>query len=102
MEQKKGEMGRADKKMGAWLVPAKKIKLEVYDESGNRYTITFEGRVTREKALHILDVVELLGGMPGVEPPAEYSAEPSKIDMPNVKSVRKRRYKGEYERSRRA
>jgi len=38
--------------------------VEVFDGSGNRYAITFEGQVTREKALHLLDLVELLGGMP--------------------------------------
>jgi len=36
----------------------------VFDGGGNRYTITFEGSVTRDKALHLLDLVELLGGMP--------------------------------------
>jgi len=45
-------------------MPAKKMRVEVYDETGNRYTVTFEGRVTRDKALRLLDLVELLGGMP--------------------------------------
>jgi len=44
-------------------VPAKKIRVEVYDELGNRYTITLEGRVSRKNVLKILDIVELLGGM---------------------------------------
>jgi len=47
-------------------MPAKKIRVEVFDGGGNRYTITFDGQVTREKALRLLDIVELLGGMPGV------------------------------------
>jgi len=38
--------------------------VEIFDGDGNRYTVTFEGQVTREKALHLLDLVELLGGMP--------------------------------------
>jgi len=42
--------------------------VEVFDGSGNRYTITFEGQVTREKALRLLDLVELLGGMPTGNP----------------------------------
>ena len=42
--------------------------MEVFDGSGNRYTITFEGQVTREKALRLLDLVELLGGMPAGNP----------------------------------
>lgn len=41
--------------------------MEVFDSSGNRYTITFEGAVTREKALRLLDLVELLGGVPGAD-----------------------------------
>ena len=47
-------------------MPAKKMRVEVFDGGGNRYSITFEGQVTREKALRLLDIVELLGGMPGV------------------------------------
>lgn len=42
--------------------------MEVFDGSGNRYTITFQGQVTREKALRLLDLVELLGGMPTDNP----------------------------------
>jgi len=42
--------------------------VEVFDGSGNRYTITFEGQVTREKALRLLDLIELLGGMPAGNP----------------------------------
>ena len=45
------------------VVPGKKMRVEVFDSNGNRYTITFEGKVTREKALCILDVMELLGGI---------------------------------------
>jgi len=46
-------------------MPARKMRVEVYDDTGNRYTITFEGDVSRDKALRLLDLVELLGGMPG-------------------------------------
>ena len=49
-------------------MPAKKIRVEVFDASGERYTVTFEGQVSREKALRLLDIVELLGGMPGIRP----------------------------------
>jgi len=44
---------------------ARKLRVEVYDESGNRYTITLEGRISRENVLKILDIVELLGGVHG-------------------------------------
>ena len=60
-------------------MPVRKMKVEVYDEQGNRYVISFEGRVTRENALKIFDIVELLGGMPLSEP-VEYSRSLSKID----------------------
>lgn len=45
-------------------MPARKIRVEVFDGEGNRYTIAFEGQITREKALRLLDLVELLGGVP--------------------------------------
>jgi len=45
------------------IMPAKKIRVEVFDEEGNRYTVAFEGKVTRKKALCLLDIVELLGGV---------------------------------------
>jgi hypothetical protein len=43
-------------------MPARKIRVELFDSEGNRYTIGFEGQVTREKAIRLLDLVELLGG----------------------------------------
>ena len=47
-------------------MPARKMRVEISDGSGDRCTITFEGQLTREKALRLLDLVELLGGMPTV------------------------------------
>jgi hypothetical protein len=46
-------------------VPARKMRVELFDSDGNRYTIAFEGQVTRDKALRLLDLVELLGSAPG-------------------------------------
>jgi hypothetical protein len=66
----------------SWCVgmPAKKVRVEVFN-NGDRYTITFEGQVTREKALRLLDLVELLGGMPTVPPETNFStSQLSKID----------------------
>lgn len=40
------------------------MRVELFDSDGNRYTIAFEGQVTRDKALRLLDLVELLGGAP--------------------------------------
>jgi hypothetical protein len=43
------------------------MRVELFDSDGNRYTIAFEGQVTREKAVRLLDLVELLGGVPKEE-----------------------------------
>jgi len=62
-------------------MPARKMRVEVYDETGNRYTVTFEGRVTRDKAVRLLDLVELLGGMPGSSSGwTQQSPDLSKVD----------------------
>ncbi|MEM3601103.1 MAG: hypothetical protein QXN87_00310 [Candidatus Bathyarchaeia archaeon] len=45
-------------------MPARKMRIEIFDSEGNKYSIAFEGFVTREKAIRILDLVELLGGIP--------------------------------------
>ena len=44
------------------------MRVELFDTDGNRYTIDFEGQVTRDKALRLLDLVELLGGAPSEGP----------------------------------
>ena len=46
-------------------MPARKMRVELFDSDGNRYTIAFEGQITRDKALRLLDLVELLGGAQG-------------------------------------
>jgi hypothetical protein len=46
------------------------MRVELFDSEGNRYTVAFEGQITRDKALRLLDLVELLGGMPGETPTA--------------------------------
>ncbi len=62
-------------------MPARKMRIEIFDSAGDKYTITFEGHVTREKALRILDLIELLGGMPNVGPVNTYeTSELSKYD----------------------
>jgi len=71
-------------------VPARKMRVDVFDESGNRYTITLEGSVTRKSALRVLDIVELLGGMPGVGADAQYGREFSKFDK--VRAVVERHF----------
>jgi hypothetical protein len=51
-------------------MPARKMRVELFDNDGNRYTIAFEGQVTRDKALRLLDLIELLGGVPSEDPTA--------------------------------
>ena len=48
--------------------------MELFDSDGNRYTIAFEGQVTRDKALRLLDLVELLGGAPSEGPAVSQGA----------------------------
>jgi hypothetical protein len=54
------------------------MRVELDDNEGNRYAITFEGRVTREKALRLLELVELLGGVPASDEPASLQLEQSR------------------------
>jgi hypothetical protein len=44
-------------------MPARKMRVELFDGEGNKYSVAFEGQITREKALRLLDLVELLGGV---------------------------------------
>jgi len=44
-------------------MPTRKMRVELFDGEGNKYTVAFEGQITREKALRLLDLVELLGGV---------------------------------------
>jgi hypothetical protein len=46
-------------------MPVRRMHIELFDGEGNRYSISFEGQVTRDKAVRLLDLVELLGGVPG-------------------------------------
>jgi hypothetical protein len=75
-------------------MPARKVRVDLFDTEGNRYSISFEGQVTRDKALRLLDLVELLGGMPaGSNPGTSYVApsnELSKYDK--VRAVVQRHF----------
>ncbi|MEM3616744.1 MAG: hypothetical protein QXJ31_02375 [Candidatus Bathyarchaeia archaeon] len=59
------------------------MRIEVFDSEGNKYSIAFEGQITRDKALRLLDLVELLGGVTpsGANPGVGITAvEESKYD----------------------
>ncbi len=61
----------------------KKIRIEV-SNNGDRYIITFKGQVTRDKALRLLDLVELLGGMQTLD----MSSNRSPSEMSKIEKVR--------------
>ena len=61
----------------------KKMRVEIFN-NGDRYTITFEGHVTRDKALRLLDLVELLGGMPDISSESNHSIS----EIPKIEKVR--------------
>lgn len=73
-------------------MPARKMRIELFDSEGNKYAIAFEGQVTREKALRLLDLVELLGGMPsgGARPGIPLNNEFSKYDK--VRMIMQKRF----------
>jgi len=45
-------------------VPARKVKVEFFDDMGTKHTITLEGALTKEKIGRVLDYVELMGRLP--------------------------------------
>ena len=69
-------------------MPARKIRVELFDSEGNRYTIAFEGQVTRDKALRLLDLVELLGGMPGEGATSGASGDLTRSNLSRFEKVR--------------
>jgi len=41
----------------------KRLRIEFYDDSGCRHTVSLEGPLTRDKIARILDYAELMGGL---------------------------------------
>lgn len=70
-------------------MPARKIRVELFDSEGNRYTIAFEGQITRDKAVRLLDLVELLGGVPNSEHDAEANGSTAENQLSKYEKVRK-------------
>jgi hypothetical protein len=69
-------------------MPARKIRVELFDNEGNRYTVAFEGQITRDKALRLLDIVELLGGMPSENPTSAIANIPAVGNFSRFEKVR--------------
>jgi hypothetical protein len=71
------------------------MRVELFDSEGNRYTVAFEGQITREKALRLLDLVELLGGMPNeslTQPPEGASVGVLSSRFEKVQSIIQKNY----------
>lgn len=47
---------------GALGLPARRVKVDIFDSEGSKITISIEGNVSRDKVLKIIDLVELLEG----------------------------------------
>jgi len=47
----------------------KRVRVEFQDESGTKYTLGIEGRISREKVLKIMDLMELVEGEQNLEGP---------------------------------
>lgn len=61
-------------------MPARKMKVDVIDGNGNHYTVAFAGNVTRDKAIRLLEIVELLGGIPDNANETSQARDLSKFD----------------------
>jgi hypothetical protein len=67
---------------------AKKMRVELSDSEGNRYSVAFEGHITREKALRLLELVELLGGGPESEGSSGTNFQAAGIESTKYDKVR--------------
>ena len=63
------------------------MRVELFDSEGNRYTVAFEGQITRDKALRLLDLVELLGGMPNEPPTRGIEDSPNLVHCSRLEKV---------------
>ena len=70
-------------------MPARKMRVELFDSEGNRYSISFEGQVTRDKAVRLLDLGGILGGVPEGGGNSDFhptlAREPTKYD--NIRAI---------------
>ncbi len=64
------------------------MRVELFDSEGNRYTVAFEGQITRDKALRLLDLVELLGGVPNETTTKGSESSPLGIPLSRFEKVR--------------
>ena len=58
------------------MLAVKRLRIEFYDDSGCRHTVSLEGPLTREKIARILDYTELMGGVSSqsaTQDPSQYA-----------------------------
>jgi hypothetical protein len=48
----------------------KRVKVEFQDDRGTKYSLAVEGRISREKVLKIIDLMELVEGNDAIEEPS--------------------------------
>ena len=47
----------------------KRVKVEFQDEKGTKYSLAVEGRISRDKVLKIMDLMELVEGQDSIQQP---------------------------------
>lgn len=70
-------------------MPARRVRIDVDDGKGGRFTFVFEGVITRDKVLQLLDLVELMGGSSGAEPEQRVVGELTIFDKVRLAVERK-------------
>lgn len=48
-------------------MPSNRVKIDINDDDGSKFTISLEGHLSRDKVLKILDFVDLLGTSSAIE-----------------------------------
>jgi len=61
-------------------VPAKKFKIEFFDDHGIKHSLSLEGNVPKEKISQILDYVDLMGGTQPISNNIDLSKKDSKFE----------------------
>lgn len=59
---------------------ARKVKVDISDKQGNKFTVTFEGKITRHKILQLFDMIEILGGIESSNEVGGFFPNQSKFD----------------------
>lgn len=58
----------------------RRVKLEVEDDRGNKYTFSITSPISREKLAQFVELVEIMSGPSGEKPPSMFSSVKSKFE----------------------